>query len=512
MKKILSRVFTVLFAIILIVNVITAFLSVVSKQNKFGWLPYAAMSIQGESMEPEYSEGDLIIVHEEDFDSLMIGDDIAYWGTDGFVTHRIVGEENGRYITRGIANDYNDISAVSKEAYCGKVILCVPALGNVLAILSSSFAAILICALLALAVCFMRPALKKLGKRREEERDPLSIASRTVVFCGCMSILLCLPYMTDAKYVGQVNRFDMAVADSLYFTSNYLSEETGNTYSIQGWNGKAYTLALEMRNYDNSLLYNMEGVDVTYGFGYKIIGGEEYSENYTISITSSDAEASALADSGFTFPSTWGDITTVGPYTLAGSSDAPQTQRFNVVIAPEGTDALPANTKIKFEIYAATNSSEGYFLERKGTFTFTVAEGTEFIKGKEISDMGSTVSVTIRTNNLIDGASEKIVVFSWNPDYLHLNENENTAFNLINNNPSEYYDKEDGLLYVKMQAYAKVSLQFFKIDTFTAGEGSVIVEVVGCIGAEPTTSPSNNITPPEPEENSGSETATEEIK
>ncbi len=320
--------------------------------------------------------------------------------------------------------------------------------------------------------------------------------SRILLPTLCAVLLLCSAVMTlllvtEAKYRGEVNRMELALAQPLYFSSNYLSDGEGNTYSIQGWDGNPYSLTLEIRNYDNSLLYNTNDMD--FALGYRITEGKE---QFTLNI--SDEGATEYTED-FTHPESWGtgenQVTPYGNYTISGGSTS--SQKFNVVIAPVGETALPANTRISFELFAVTNRGETYALELRGTFTLQVATDSAFIGVKEVENRPSMVSVSIKTNPIAEGASEKIVVFHWRPDVMYLNEFDSTAFKIINNK-SAHYDRENGLLYVPMQAYSRLNLEFFKHQSFTAGPESVVVEVVDSVNTPPTGDPVVNL-PTDPE-------------
>ncbi len=505
---------TAVLALVLVINVITAFLSVTDTRRELGWLPFALLCVQGDSMEPVLSDGDLILVQEIPFEALSIGDDITFWGTDGFVTHRIVDAYNGAYMTRGLANDVEDFYTVRPETYCGKVIFALPYMGYAQEILVSSTLVILICALIALAVCFA--GLLRLRLRGRAARPAASrraLAARVISFCGMISMLLTLPYVTEAKYTGQVNRYELGVARPFYFTSNYLSEGDGNTYNIQGWNGKAYTLNLDMRNYSNSLLYNPADLPVRFGFGVRIKTDEEYSDDYTITITPPAGTTPLEADE-FHYPEEWADpeqgITTFGAYSIAGNDTEAQSLGFSLLITPktegettEEDPTLSPNTRIQFEVFAVTDSHQTYFVELCATFRFRVSETVQFIGNKTEVDLPSMINLSVLTNNVNDGNNEKIVVFKWDPNLMYINEFQSTAFSVINNNP-EYYDREQGILYIKMQAYSRVDLEFFKKTAFTPGEnGAIVVEVVDAIGKLPTAEP-DVILPTETPDGSGS--------
>ncbi|RXK50383.1 signal peptidase I [Halorientalis pallida] len=82
------------------------------------------------SMEPDIAPGDVVIVDASA--SVGVGD-IVTFEEDGDVpvTHRIVAEENGQWVTKGDANENRDARPVPPENVLGKVVLTIPLIGHV---------------------------------------------------------------------------------------------------------------------------------------------------------------------------------------------------------------------------------------------------------------------------------------------------------------------------------------------------------------------------------------------
>lgn len=81
------------------------------------------------SMYPTYNAGAVVFV-DENKTSPEIGDIIAYSTGEAIITHRVVGtESDGAYITKGDANDSEDLSPVSKDQVVGTIIFWIPWLG-----------------------------------------------------------------------------------------------------------------------------------------------------------------------------------------------------------------------------------------------------------------------------------------------------------------------------------------------------------------------------------------------
>lgn len=85
----------------------------------------------GNSMEPGFRIGDLIITHEQT--SYQIGDAVVYRNREleNFVFHRIIAEEAGRYVLQGDNNSWVDTYQPAQEEILGKLWLHVPRAGVV---------------------------------------------------------------------------------------------------------------------------------------------------------------------------------------------------------------------------------------------------------------------------------------------------------------------------------------------------------------------------------------------
>jgi signal peptidase I len=86
----------------------------------------------GNSMEPGFHIGDLVIVHEEA--EYRVGDAVVYRNRDleNFVFHRIIQQELGHFTLQGDNNSWTDDYQPSKEEVLGKLWLHVPKGGEVI--------------------------------------------------------------------------------------------------------------------------------------------------------------------------------------------------------------------------------------------------------------------------------------------------------------------------------------------------------------------------------------------
>ena len=91
--------------------------------------PASFLTISGTSMEPNFHLGDLVIVHKES--DYKIGDVVAYRNLDldNNVFHRIIGQENDRFIMKGDNNSWVDSYHPLPIDVIGKLWLYVPGAG-----------------------------------------------------------------------------------------------------------------------------------------------------------------------------------------------------------------------------------------------------------------------------------------------------------------------------------------------------------------------------------------------
>lgn len=139
--KIISNISFTIFMFIMIVLILLVGQTKITgmEPSLFGNRLYI---VDSGSMEPTIKINSLIVVKEKPADEIGIGDIITYYAGDSStrVTHRVVDEANNSeaFITRGDANNTNDIYPVDKGRIIGAVNLSIPYLGYALRFLSST--------------------------------------------------------------------------------------------------------------------------------------------------------------------------------------------------------------------------------------------------------------------------------------------------------------------------------------------------------------------------------------
>lgn len=120
----------------------------------FGFHIYTVIS---GSMEPAIPTGSLVYVKGIAPEEVEEDDVIAFYGSmDGasIITHRVVANSEimSEFITKGDANDSKDMNPVPYDNYIGKVMLTVPAMGQLAQIFTSNAGKIAAAGLIGLAV------------------------------------------------------------------------------------------------------------------------------------------------------------------------------------------------------------------------------------------------------------------------------------------------------------------------------------------------------------------------
>ena len=130
LKKIFNVIIDILIVLLLAISVLVAALALASKAEGVpSVLGYVPLSVQSDSMVPEFEKGDLIISKAvDDSTALEKGDVITFKtiieGVDALNTHRIVDiSETGGvefYTTKGDNNDIEDTEPVARTAVAAK--------------------------------------------------------------------------------------------------------------------------------------------------------------------------------------------------------------------------------------------------------------------------------------------------------------------------------------------------------------------------------------------------------
>ncbi len=134
-KKIIPALCNVLGILILLLVIASCLPVTVPRM-----MGYEIYNVVSGSMEPELPVGSVIYVSEEEPEEVKDGDIIAFWSKDSVITHRVVENRivEGEFVTKGDANEAEDMNAVPYDRLIGRVERHIPFLGGVLMLYSST--------------------------------------------------------------------------------------------------------------------------------------------------------------------------------------------------------------------------------------------------------------------------------------------------------------------------------------------------------------------------------------
>jgi signal peptidase len=97
--------------------------------------PFDILIVRGGSMEPEIHVGSVIVIDRDAADP-GIGSVVSFRARTGeIITHRVVAIDEGRYVTRGDANQTRDLDERTADQVVGTVLFSVPFVGYALHVL-----------------------------------------------------------------------------------------------------------------------------------------------------------------------------------------------------------------------------------------------------------------------------------------------------------------------------------------------------------------------------------------
>lgn len=122
------------------------------------------------SMEPAIPTGSIVYVKSAEASEINKGEVIAFYsekGSGAIITHRVVKNQliSGKFITKGDANEKEDVTPVDYDRLIGKVVFSMPVMGSVLAIVAEPVGKAAIVCLIVAAVL-----LRSIGERLEKKK------------------------------------------------------------------------------------------------------------------------------------------------------------------------------------------------------------------------------------------------------------------------------------------------------------------------------------------------------
>ena len=130
-KKVFGWIGTGLLTLLVVMASWLCFDKFVLKHRVPSIFGYSSLMVATGSMSGTIEEGDLIII--KDTDDYKIGDIVTFFqdGDDIPTTHRIYNiDEEGKWVTRGDANNSYDKRSITNDEIIGEVVLVIPYVGT----------------------------------------------------------------------------------------------------------------------------------------------------------------------------------------------------------------------------------------------------------------------------------------------------------------------------------------------------------------------------------------------
>ena len=166
------------------------------------------------SMEPTLKTGGIVFTDTKRTEP-SVGDIVTFRNAKGKVSHRVVAKQKQSYITKGDANNTEDVSLLEPEQIIGTVILTVPLLGYAAELLKEKTVGMLLLLMIFQELVFL--VIEWKGERIEKKAQETNMKKNTVKIMTLAGIL-CLAsvggvsaYLTDYEKVS--NEFTVGKVD-----------------------------------------------------------------------------------------------------------------------------------------------------------------------------------------------------------------------------------------------------------------------------------------------------------
>lgn len=161
-----------IFGVLILLAVIGASL-LLTVPKLFGYEMYNVVS---GSMEPEIPVGSLIVVGAVQPENVSEGEIIAFESGESVVTHRVVQNKKleGEFITKGDANEKEDINPVPYQGLIGRVEKYVPYMGQYMLIFTTNVGKVYMLCFAACGAMLNILAGRIRNRAKENEDDILS--------------------------------------------------------------------------------------------------------------------------------------------------------------------------------------------------------------------------------------------------------------------------------------------------------------------------------------------------
>ncbi len=178
MGKKVARIAGNIITIVFIVVIALSLYSMLQHRRDPNKVPaifgFSGLTVLSGSMRPYLEPGDMIIDKAVSTESIKVGDVITYRDNGSIVTHRVMEiiTENGshHFVTRGDANNTEDIKPVRENALIGKVMFKIPYGGYVARFVRSPIG-LMIFIIIPVALMLVGDVMKVILSGEEKKKD-----------------------------------------------------------------------------------------------------------------------------------------------------------------------------------------------------------------------------------------------------------------------------------------------------------------------------------------------------
>lgn len=177
--KIVRTIFIYLLAVGIIIAALLFASSNTPNKSLFGYRYYTVLT---PSMEPTYSEGDMVFVKIENADSINVGDVITFnpsSNSDAYLTHRVTeklvnyqGTGVTCFRTKGDANDTEDSFLLDEDRVIGRVTFGIPKLGTIVRFIQLRWYFVVPLIILIFVFFKLMSIYLSRGDKEEESKEP----------------------------------------------------------------------------------------------------------------------------------------------------------------------------------------------------------------------------------------------------------------------------------------------------------------------------------------------------
>lgn len=301
--------------------------------------------------------------------------------------------------------------------------------------------------------------IKKMQKMRRFKSNTFRLVAFMLVF----TVVMCVFDDALAKYFFKDVSDETIVANTFYFSSDYLDErdDAGNPpiYTMNGWDGKTTkNYAFVIRNYENPLLFNDSSQDVDYKITYKT----DYSDDVKVTLWKYEPESPDAVNDYVLIPT--GQIETI-----EGGVAAYNRNDYKIVVESKNPD-VAIEKDIEFEVDATTVNTK-YIKQISAKVKILYTKYTSYITSKGFKDVtkeSHALTYNICTANQQEQTdmtntdtliATKTFCLHWNNEYLQINRFDNR---LVDNNYVFIGNTNDENSNTYTKAYIEEHLDEFK--------------------------------------------------